>query len=81
MPPMKAMNGKHLGMIIRDSRKRQGLTPSQVAKMMDIKQSTISKMEMNASTTIETLFKVLNNLGLVQIKDPIYGNEPGDFEW
>jgi HTH-type transcriptional regulator/antitoxin HipB len=55
-----------------------------VAKAVGIKQNTVSKMEMNAGTTkVETLFKVVNSLGLeLHIKDPNYGNEPGEaLEW
>ena len=59
------MNEKHVGVIVRDRRKRLKLTQADVAKLAGVRQDTVSKLEMNAGKTkVETLFKVFNSLGL-----------------
>ena len=51
---------KDLGLYVRDQRKAQKLSQSEVAAAVNLKQATISEFENKPETTqVETLFRIL----------------------
>lgn len=79
----KATTTKALGIMLRDHRKRGGITQTELAKLAGgIKQSTVSNFENNPATArIDTLFKLVNALGLEihliekKAQSPLRGDE------
>jgi len=80
----KATTTKALGIMLRDHRKRDDITQTDLAKLAGgIKQSTVSNFENNPATArIDTLFKLANALDLeihlVERKAP---SPLGEDEW
>ena len=55
-----------IGSIIRDARKRKGLTQTQLAQMVGIQQRTISVIETDPSnTSLKKIVKICKALGLI----------------
>lgn len=62
---MQITSAKMLANAVRDQRKAQKITQSDTAKLVGIKQTTISAFEnMPEGTKVETLFKLLAALDL-----------------
>lgn len=62
---MKVTSPALLATAVRDQRKIKKLTQSETAKLVGIKQSTVSDFENRPdSTKLETLFKILSALDL-----------------
>ncbi|WP_369789440.1 type II toxin-antitoxin system antitoxin HipB [Rouxiella sp. WC2420] len=62
---MKITSPKQLAIYLRDLRKTQKISQTDLASRVGIKQDTISKFEQNPDTTkIETFFKILSALNL-----------------
>ncbi|MBP2701081.1 helix-turn-helix domain-containing protein [Photobacterium lucens] len=62
---MQITSAKMLANAVRDQRKAQSRTQSDTAKLVGIKQTTVSAFENNPeSTKLETLFKLLAALDL-----------------
>ncbi len=64
-------NSQQLGAALRRNRKKQGLTQEDLAKRMNSRQATISKLEQGApGTQLKTFFDVLTALNLeIVVKD------------
>lgn len=56
--------------LIRETRKRQGLTIQQVAEKAEVAIGTISNIENEKSTQFESMFKVADTLGIPIQIDP-----------
>lgn len=59
-----ARNSRQLGFQIQHSRKQQGLTQQELAQRAGIRQPTLSDIENGKRAYSDTLFRVLNSLGL-----------------
>lgn len=57
------MENKNLGMIIREERKKKGLTQAQLGKLIGLKESRVSKIEHGAPITPEVASFILGKLG------------------
>ena len=57
------MENKSLGMIIREERKKKGLTQAQLGKLIGLKESRVSKIEHGAPITPEVASFILGKLG------------------
>lgn len=57
------MENKSLGMIIREERKRKGLTQAQLGKLIGLKESRVSKIEHGAPITPEVASFILGKMG------------------
>lgn len=80
----KATTTKALGIMLRDHRKRQEITQTDLAKLAGgIKQSTVSNVENNPATAkVDTLFKLVNALGLeIHLVEKSKPSSPGADEW
>ena len=55
---------KQLAAELRRYRKKLGLTQSELSRLIDKRQATISSLESSGSGTLETLFAVLSALDL-----------------
>jgi HTH-type transcriptional regulator/antitoxin HipB len=68
---------------LKDWRKKQGLTQSQVGDLAGLKQSTISAIENNPKLTkLDTMFRVLSALGLqLEIVKKVAEKPSLDDEW
>ncbi|MBD1574592.1 helix-turn-helix domain-containing protein [Vibrio sp. S17_S38] len=56
---------KSLAAFVKDSRKQKGLSQSEVASRVGLRQATISEFENNPDrTSIETIFKILASMKL-----------------
>lgn len=56
---------KSLAAFVKDSRKQKGLSQSDVASRVGLRQATISEFENNPDrTSIETIFKILASMKL-----------------
>ena len=62
-----ARDSKQLGNLIRSIRKENGLTQTQLAEKVNLRQATISDIENGQSSYTDLIFKILNVLG-VQVK-------------
>ncbi len=58
------MENKSLGMIIREERKKKGLTQQQLGKLIGLKESRVSKIEHGAPITPEVASFILGKMGL-----------------
>ena len=62
---MKITSAKQLANALQDTRKKNALSQTDVAKQVGIRQDTVSKFELNPdSTKLDTLFKMLAALNL-----------------
>lgn len=62
---MQITSAKMLANAVRDQRKTRNITQSETAKLVGIKQNTVSAFENNpGGTKLETLFKLLAALDL-----------------
>ena len=80
----KITTTKALGIMLRDYRKKESITQTDLAKLAGgIKQSTVSNFENNPTTArIDTLFKLVNALGLEMHLVEKKAQLPlGDDEW
>ena len=57
------MENKSLGMIIREERKKKGLTQAQLGKLIGLKESRVSKIEHGAPITPEVASFILGKMG------------------
>lgn len=57
------MENKSLGMIIREERKKKGLTQSQLGRLIGLKESRVSKIEHGAPITPEVASFILGKMG------------------
>ena len=57
------MENKSFGMIIREERKRKGLTQAQLGRLIGLKRSRISKIEHGAPITPEVASFILGKMG------------------
>lgn len=57
------MENKSLGMIIREERRKKGLTQAQLGKLIGLKESRVSKIEHGAPITPEVASFILGKLG------------------
>ena len=77
------MENKSLGMIIREERKKKGLTQAQLGKLIGLKESRVSKIEHGAPITPEVASFILGKMGsALQINvgdNNSYDPELGDF--
>ncbi len=71
---------KTLAVYLRDYRKQQNLSQSEVANKVGLRQATISDFEKNPDkVTIETVFKIVTALGLeIQLLAKPHNEEGGD---
>lgn len=72
MPTEKELNNrKRIGKEIEDTRIKKGLSQIALAQLLDVEQSTISKIERGAfSVSIDYLFKIGQHLGFkIELKD------------
>ena len=60
---MSDMENKSLGMIIREERKKKGLTQAQLGKLIGLKESRVSKIEHGAPITPEVASFILGKMG------------------
>ena len=68
---MVITTSKMLSHSLREIRHQQKLSQVQLAELANIKQSTLSDFENNASNTkLETLFKILSSLELELVVQP-----------
>jgi HTH-type transcriptional regulator/antitoxin HipB len=80
----KATTTKALGIMLRDHRKREDITQTDLAKLAGgIKQSTVSNFENNPATArVDTLYKLVNALGLeIQLVERKAPSRLGEDEW
>jgi len=67
----KPTSPQSLGLILRDARKRQGLSQTEAGKRVGIDQPTLSKIERGESNArIDTLFRLLAALQLELLVRP-----------
>ncbi|GJA77872.1 MULTISPECIES: helix-turn-helix domain-containing protein [Aeromonas] len=83
---MKATSPALLAAAVRDQRKISKLTQAEAAKLVGIKQTTVSDFELRPeSTKLETLFKLLSALDLelhvVKRGSTLDDNKVWDREW
>ena len=83
---MKATSPALLAAAVRDQRKISKLTQAEAAKLVGIKQTTVSDFELRPeSTKLETLFKLLSALDLelhvVKRGSTLDDNKVRDREW
>ena len=57
------MENKSLGMIIREERKKKGLTQAQLGRLIGLKESRVSKIEHGAPITPEVASFILGKMG------------------
>lgn len=57
------MGNKSLGMIIREERKKKGLTQAQLGRLIGLKESRVSKIEHGAPITPEVASFILGKMG------------------
>ena len=60
---MSDMENKSLGMIIREERKKKGLTQARLGKLIGLKESRVSKIEHGAPITPEVASFILGKMG------------------
>lgn len=77
------MENKCLGMIIREERKKKGLTQAQLGKLIGLKESRVSKIENGAPITPEVASFILGKLGsalqINVVDNDDYNPEIGEF--
>ena len=77
------MENKSLGMIIREERKKKGLTQSQLGKLIGLKESRVSKIEHGAPITPEVASFILGKMGsalqISVVDDNNYNQDTSDF--
>ena len=77
------MENKSLGMIIREERKKKGLTQAQLGKLIGLKESRVSKIEHGAPITPEVASFILGKLGSalqIHVVDKVgFNQEEGEF--
>lgn len=77
------MENKSLGMIIREERKKKGLTQVQLGKLIGLKESRVSKIEHGAPITPEVASFILGKMGsalqINVVDNNSYDPELGDF--
>lgn len=77
------MENKSLGMIIREERKKKGLTQAQLGKLIGLKESRVSKIEHGAPITPEVASFILGKMGselhISVVSDEGYNHELGEF--
>ena len=77
------MENKSLGMIIREERKKKGLTQAQLGKLIGLKESRVSKIEHGAPITPEVASFILGKMGAALqinvVDNNSYDPELGDF--
>jgi|GEM_PF-292772 transcriptional regulator with XRE-family HTH domain len=77
------MENKSLGMIIREERKKKGLTQAQLGKLIGLKESRVSKIEHGAPITPEVASFILGKMGsalqINVVDNNSYDPELGDF--
>lgn len=77
------MENKCLGMIIREERKKKGLTQAQLGKLIGLKESRVSKIENGAPITPEVASFILGKLGsalqINVVDNDDYNPEMGEF--
>lgn len=77
------MENKSLGMIIREERKKKGLTQAQLGKLIGLKESRVSKIEHGAPITPEVASFILGKMGsalqINVVDNNSYDLELGDF--
>ncbi len=62
---MRITSAKALARLVRQARLRQGLTQSEVGRLVGMKQATVSAFENHPEQArLETLFRLLSALGL-----------------
>jgi len=73
---MRITSPRQLAIYLKDLRRSEKLTQSDVARRVGIRQDKISKFEHNPDTTqIDTFFKILSGLKLEFHLEPIGGKE------
>ncbi|WP_129782566.1 helix-turn-helix domain-containing protein [Peristeroidobacter soli] len=67
-----------LGAALKSARIRRGLSQTEAASSVGVKQKTVSSLEnIGAKTSVETLYKMLSALGLeLVIRDNNHGDVP-----
>lgn len=84
---MKITNTKQLSAYLKDVRLDDGLSQSDVARKVGIRQDTVSSFELRSDATkMETFFKLLSALDLdieITPRNPKYVNDASDWkeEW
>lgn len=84
---MKITNTKQLSAYLKDVRLDDGLSQSDVARKVGIRQDTVSSFELRPDATkMETFFKLLSALDLdieITLRNPKYVNDASDWkeEW
>lgn len=78
----KPTSPQSLGLILRDARKRKGLSQTEAGKCVGIDQPTLSKIERGESNArIDTLFRLLAALDMeliVQPRETVGSQNKGD---
>jgi len=76
-------NPDQLGKVLKGERKATGLTQAAAAKQIGLYSKTVNKLENDpATSSIETLFRVLSVLGLVlTVQDNDTTSSTKDVEW
>ena len=77
------MENKSLGMIIREERKKKGLTQSQLGRLIGLKESRVSKIEHGAPITPEVASFILGKMGsalqINVVDESGFNSEESDF--
>lgn len=77
------MENKSLGMMIREERKKKGLTQAQLGRLIGLKESRVSKIEHGAPITPEVASFILGKMGsalqVSVVDDNNYNKETGEF--
>lgn len=77
------MENKSLGMMIREERKKKGLTQAQLGHLIGLKESRVSKIEHGAPITPEVASFILGKMGsalqISVVDDDNYNKETGEF--
>ena len=77
------MENKSLGMIIREERKKKGLTQSQLGRLIGLKESRVSKIEHGTPITPEVASFILGKMGsalqINVVDESGFNSEESDF--
>lgn len=79
---MKINTANELSIFVKNERKQQQRTQSDVSSNIGMKQPTLSAFEKQSSQArVETLFKIIHELGLELHLSKVQGEDKADTKW